>query len=70
MRRWVRALVIRWRDRLQNLKFAISAAMAFTAFHSAIAPFQTPPRPATVARLGFSSAGVYVAATPTNPGDI
>jgi hypothetical protein len=44
--------------------------LLYAPFHSAYAPFQTPPRPATVARLGFGNAGVYVAATPTNPGAV
>ena len=43
--------------------------LLYAPFHSSFVPFLTPPRPATVARLGFDGAGVYLAATPSVPGD-
>ena len=43
--------------------------LLYALFHSSFIPFLTPPRPATVARLGFGEAGVYLAATPSDPGD-
>jgi hypothetical protein len=44
--------------------------LIYAPFQSSFVPLQTPPRPATVARLGFSSAGVYLAETPTTPAGI
>ncbi len=44
--------------------------LVYAPFQSSFVPLLTPPRPATAARLGFSSAGVYLAATPTSPADV
>jgi hypothetical protein len=41
--------------------------LVYAPFHSSFVPLLTPPRPATVARLGFDNGGVYVAATPSEP---
>jgi beta-xylosidase len=43
--------------------------LLYAPFHSSFNPSLTPPRPATVARLGFGHGGVYLAATPGDPGD-
>jgi hypothetical protein len=43
--------------------------LLYAPFHSSFIPLLTPPRPATVARLGFDNARVYLAATPSDPGD-
>ncbi|HWF15188.1 MAG TPA: glycoside hydrolase family 43 protein [Acidimicrobiales bacterium] len=43
--------------------------LLYAPFHS-WAPQATPARPATAVRLGFNSAGVYLAATPSSPGAI
>jgi hypothetical protein len=43
--------------------------LLYAPFQSSFVPLLTPPRPATVARLGFDDAGAYLAATPSIPGD-
>jgi beta-xylosidase len=43
--------------------------LLYAPFHSSFLPPLTPPRPATVARLGFGNAGAYLAATPSDPAE-
>jgi Glycosyl hydrolases family 43 len=40
--------------------------LLYAPFHSAV-PLSGPPRPSTIAHLGFGSSGVYLAETPADP---